>query len=161
MKYKKRLKIFREQAGVKAQSQDSPQSRMQVSTFMAEVGTIGEIKQSQHLQLKLYNRRKYCEIFNYLEGGGIFMQQVQNKITRENNVEILDLLLKYQEFIPSERNFMIANATEEFVGHYLDRKCLGEASEKLAKSKRFSKKFMATYAHTLTKKAKEIFRGVS
>ncbi|MCI5545095.1 MAG: hypothetical protein MR368_06485 [Azospirillum sp.] len=127
--------------------------------LFANIATLDELCRSADLQLKLYLTGDLPLIRNFFEEGGCFLQKVQRQITNDNNIEMLDLFLRYWEYIPTERSYMIKQASMEFIEHYLAAKSLGTQGEDFARNARFPKEFVARYAHLLNAKAKAICRG--
>ena len=125
----------------------------------ADIAPLDVLRQSQSAQMKLYKTGNVFLIKEFFEKGGCFLQKVQRQITIDNNIEVLNLFLKYWEYIPTERSYMIKNATLQFVEAYLIKKNLGRQGEEFARNGRFKKEFVARYAHRLNDKAKEICRG--
>ena len=117
------------------------------------------LRRSQDCQLELYNTGNLELIKQFFEEGGCFLQRVQRQITQDDNLEVLDLFLAYWEYIPTERSFMIKNASLPFIEHYLEARPLGQQGEDFARNGRFSREFVARYAYKLNARAKEICRG--
>ena len=82
------------------------------------------------------------------------MQKVQRQMTIDDNLPVLELFLRYWEFIPTERSYMIKNASLPFIECYLQKRSLGKQGEEFARNGRFGREFVARYAHLLNDKAK-------
>lgn len=117
------------------------------------------LRRSPECQLELYETGNLKLIKDFFDEGGCFLQKVQRRMTQDDNLEVLDLFLAYWEYIPTERSYMIKNASLPFIEHYLEARPLGKQGEEFARNGRFSKEFVARYAHKLNAGAKEICRG--
>lgn len=125
----------------------------------ADIVPLDVMRRSQTAQMELYEKGEPDLLKDFFEQGGCFLQKVQRQIIDDNNIEVLKLFLKYWEFMPTERSYMIKNASLEFIEAYLLRKELGKQGEEFARNGRFPKEFVARYAHRLNAKAKDICRG--
>lgn len=95
----------------------------------------------------------------FFAAGGCFLQKVQRQMTIDDNLPVLELFLRYWEFIPTERSYMIKNASLPFIECYLQKRSLGKQGEEFARNGRFGREFVARYAHLLNDKAKDVCRG--
>lgn len=117
------------------------------------------LRRSHECQLELYRTGNLELMKEFFEEGGCFLQKVQRQMTIDDNLEVLDLFLAYWEYIPTERSYMIKNASLPFIEHYLNARSLGQQGEEFARNGRFGKGFVARYAHGLNARAKEVCRG--
>ncbi len=127
--------------------------------IFANIAPLDLLRRSQEHQMELYQTGDLQLMKQFFSVGGCFGQKVQRQITKDNNLQVLDLFLKYWEFIPAERSYMIKNASLPFIEHYLMYRRLGKQGIEFAGNGRFKKEFVARYAHLLNDKAKDICRG--
>lgn len=118
------------------------------------------LRHSQAAQLELYFSGDMRDITAFFAAGGCFMQKVQRQMIIDDNIEVLDKFLRYWEFIPTERSYMVKYASFEFIECYLQNRSLGEQAEELARNGRFQKEFIARIADKLTPKARKICCGL-
>lgn len=119
-----------------------------------------DIQNSQDLQMQMYLRGDLKEMEKCFELGVCFGQKVQRQITLDDNAEVLKLFLKYWEFIPTERLFLIKHHNLEMLGTYMDNRSLGSQSEDLARDGSYSRSFIERYSGSFNKKAKAIVRSL-
>lgn len=127
--------------------------------YFAGIAPLDVLRRSQEAQMQLYQTGDIALMREFFIEGGCFGQKVQRQMTLDDNLDVLDLFLVYWEFIPTERSYMIKNASLPFVEHYLQRRRLGKQGEEFTRCGRFKKEFVARYAGCLNDKAKEICRG--
>lgn len=125
----------------------------------AGIAPFDVLRRSQEAQTELYQTGDLGLMNEFFAAGGCFLQKVQRQMTIDDNLPVLELFLRYWEFIPTERSYMIKNASLPFIECYLQKRSLGKQGEEFARNGRFGKEFVARYAHLLNDKAKDVCRG--
>lgn len=119
-----------------------------------------EIRNSQTLQMELYQSGDLKAMEKAFEAGICFGQRVQHQIVLDSNLSVLSLFAQYWELMPSERLCLIWSKNLEMLSAYLDYRSLGQQSENLAKDASYPQDFIIRYAWTFNAKAKAILRGL-
>ena len=147
-------KNHQERFGVEKRTKNSSGEEL-----FAGIAPFDLMRRSQEMQMLLYEAGDLDAIKEFFDRGGCFLQKVQRQITVDNNLTVLKLFLKYWEYIPTERSYMIKNASLDFIETYMLQKDLGKQGEEFARCGRIPKQFVARFADRLNSKAKEICRG--
>lgn len=85
----------------------------------AGIAPFDVLRRSQEAQTELYQTGDLGLMNEFFAAGGCFLQKVQRQMTIDDNLPVLELFLRYWEFIPTERSYMIKNASLPFIECYL------------------------------------------
>lgn len=77
-------------------------------------------------------------------------------MVKDDNLDVLNIFLKYWEFTPDERVFMIKQASLEFFKTYLKKKSLGKQMKDFVGCGRFSHAFWEEIYGYLTPEGKKL-----
>ena len=91
----------------------------------AGIAPFDVLRRSQEAQTELYQTGDLGLMNEFFAAGGCFLQKVQRQMTIDDNLPVLELFLRYWEFIPTERSYMIKNASLPFIECYLQKRILG------------------------------------
>lgn len=125
---------------------------------LAEFGNVRSIQKSPADQMRLYQSANLDNMEYFFIHGGCFERQVQRQMVKDNNLEVLKLFLKYWEFTPDERVFMIKQSSLEFLKLYLQNKSLGKQMRDFVGCGRFPRGFWAEVFEYLTADGKKMCR---
>lgn len=123
---------------------------------LAEFGNVRSIQKSPADQMRLYQSDNLDNMEYFFIHGGCFERQVQRQMIKDNHLEALKIFLKYWEFTPDERVFMIKQASLEFLKLYLQNKSLGKQMKDFVGCGRFAKAFWAEIFDYLTPDGKQL-----
>lgn len=123
---------------------------------LAEFGNVKSIQKTPADQMRLYQSGNLDHMEYFFIHGGCFERQVQRQMIKDDNLEALTLFLKYWEFTPDERVFMIKQSSLEFLKSYLKQKPLGKQMQDFVGCGRFSRAFWAEIYEYLTPSAQEL-----
>lgn len=123
---------------------------------LAEFGNVKSIRDCPSAQMQLYESENLDNMEYFFIHGGCFERQVQRQMIKDNNLEVLKVFLKYWEFTPDERVFMIKQSSLEFLKMYLEKKSLGKQMKDFVGCGRFPRTFWAEIYQYLTPDAKEL-----
>lgn len=146
--------IIRKGSGLKNAAKTFPAKKI-----LPGIAPFDVLRRSQEAQTELYQTGDLGLMNEFFAAGGCFLQKVQRQMTIDDNLPVLELFLRYWEFIPTERSYMIKNASLPFIECYLQKRSLGKQGEEFARNGRFGREFVARYAHLLNDKAKDVCRG--
>lgn len=123
---------------------------------LAEYGNVKTVRESPAEQMRLYQSGDLEKMEYFFIHGGCFERQVQRQMIKDDNLEVLTVFLKYWEFTPDERVFMIKQASLEFFKTYLKKKSLGKQMKEFIGCGRFSHAFWAEIFEYLTPEGKKL-----
>lgn len=123
---------------------------------LAEFGNVRSIQKSPADQMRLYESENLGNMEYFFIHGGCFERQVQRQMIKDDNLAVLNIFLKYWEFTPDERVFMIKQSSLEFLKMYLQKKSLGKQVKDFIGCGRFSRAFWAEIFEYLTPDAKQL-----
>lgn len=125
---------------------------------LAEFGNVRSIQKSPAEQMRLYKCGDLDKMEYFFIHGGCFERQVQRQMIKDDNLAVLNVFLKYWEFTPDERVFMIKQASLEFFKTYLRKKSLGKQLKDFIGCGRFSHTFWAEIYEFLTPDGQKMCR---
>mgnify|MGYP000756422850 CR=1 FL=1 len=125
---------------------------------LAEFGNVRSIQNSPADQMRLYQCGDLDKMEYFFIHGGCFERQVQRQMIKDDNLAVLNVFLKYWEFTPDERVFMIKQASLEFFKTYLKKKSLGKQLKDFIGCGRFSRTFWAEIYEFLTPDGQKMCR---
>lgn len=117
---------------------------------LAEFGNVKTIQNTPAEQMRLYQSGHLDNMEYFFIHGGCFERQVQRQMIKDDNLTVLKLFLKYWEFTPDERVFMIKQASLEFLKLYLQNKSLGKQMRDFVGCGRFPRSFWVEVFNYLT-----------
>lgn len=123
---------------------------------LAEFGNVKSIQKSPADQMRLYQSGNLDKMEYFFIHGGCFERQVQRQMIKDDNLAVLKLFLKYWEFTPDERVYMIKQSTLEFLKLYLQNKSLGKQMRDFVGCGRFPRTFWREIYDYLTPDGKKL-----
>lgn len=159
MKYKKKMAVAKKKNESKygsSKKKSKGTNSVQEPVYHFKFGILKELRVSESLQMEMYKDGDMKEFEVFFKSGACFLPRIQRRMTKDDNRSVLALFLKFWEFSPTERSFMIRNASLEFVRLYVSRRSLGKNEAELMNNFRFPFNFLQEISGYLSKEAQNI-----
>lgn len=104
------------------------------------------IKESNALQMELYQSGDLQVMEDFFKCGGCFFRPVQRQISDDGNETVLNLFLKYWEYEPDERKYLIRKKNiKMLLVYFKSGRSLGLQNEALVKDCSFPRDFVLEF----------------